>query len=917
MSVAAGQRLLHYRLIERIGKGGMGEVFVAEDTKLKRKVALKILPPELAEDPERRARFEREALAVAALNHPNIITIHAVEHAERVHFFTMELVDGKPLTQRIPKDGVPLHELFEIAIPLADALAAAHGRGITHRDLKPDNVMLTADGRVKVLDFGLAKVAAGSEAAGGRQQDATATVTQQGRILGTVNYMSPEQAEGKSVDARSDVFSLGVLLYQMATGQVPFQGDTPISTITSIMRDMPTALTDLNQGLPRHLDRVVKRCLAKDPGRRYQSALELRNELEHLKEEVDSGAHDSVVSSVNALGSVSSMSGTSFAPAAAAGRSSKMKWIAIGAAALVVVSAAIAGSIWLTSRLDGGSAAAVASAAAKSGKKMIAVLPFENLGSADDEYFAAGVTEEITSRLAGTAGLGVISRKSAVQYAGSDKNFQQIGRELGVDYVLEGSVRWARGGEGTSRVRITPQLIDVAADTNVWSEVFDREIDDVFEIQSEIARQVVNQLGVAVLGPTDSVEERPTENIDAYHAYLRGKYYQDSPAPTGSVIARATEFYKQAVELDPNFALAWCQLVQAHAFLYHLGFDVSEERRRAARSALDRAERLAPELGELHLARGYYYYWGFKDYEPALEEFRLAAQKMADSTDARSGEAFVLRRLRRWDETIRIIEELVEVNPRDAHLRWDLAETLVYDRRYSESVAVADESLALQPSDNVSGYVKAAALWAWKGRAGLPDARAAIDASSFDPTDDFTRYHGFWQRVFEGQPAQALEYLRKTPDEEWVRQPEETSPTRLFEAWAFELMELSDEAAAAYRDAVKLIEAELERTPEDYRLFGALGVAYAGLGRREDALDAARHGVEMLPLATDALIAPARVFELALVHAKSGEAEAAVEQLDKLLDFTGKYSIPLLEMDPRFDVIRDHPDYRQLVEKYG
>jgi tetratricopeptide (TPR) repeat protein len=428
---------------------------------------------------------------------------------------------------------------------------------------------------------------------------------------------------------------------------------------------------------------------------------------------------------------------------------------------------------------------------------------------------------------------------------------------------------------------------------------------------------VVSQLGIAMLGPTDSAEERPTENIDAYHAYLRGKYYQDSPAPLGSVIERAAHFYKQAVELDPNFALAWCQLVQAHAFLYHLGHDVSEERRRAARSALDRAERLAPELGELHLARGYYYYWGFKDYEPALEEFRMAGEKMADSTDARSGEAFVLRRLHRWDETIRILKELAELNPRDAHLRWDVAETLIYDRRYSESVAVAEESLALQPSDNISGFVKAAALWAWKGRAGLPEARAAIDASSFDRTDAFTRYHGFWQRVFEGQPAQALEYLRTMPGEEWVRQPEETFPTRLLEAWALELIGRDDEATAAYRDAVKLTEVEIERTPDDYRLYGALALSYAGLGRREDALDAAKRGVEMLPLSEDALIAPGRVFELALVHARFGEVEAAVEQLDTLLEFTGEYSIPLLEMDPRLDAIKDHPSYHRLVEKYG
>jgi len=283
------KKLLHYEILRLIGKGGMGDVYAAEDTKLGRNVALKILPSEMAADPERRARFEREAKAVAALNHPNIVTIHSVEEADGVHFITMELVEGKTLSELIPKGGCPLSSLLDRAVTMTDAISAAHRRGITHRDLKPDNIMVTDDGRVKVLDFGLAKLKGeGTDDAAATRLAADAQ-TAEGKILGTVAYMSPEQAEGKPVDPRSDVFSLGIILYEMATGRRPFKGDTPISTLSSILKDTPASVTEFNATLPRHLGRIVKRCLTKDPNRRYQTAVDLRNDLEGLREEIDSG----------------------------------------------------------------------------------------------------------------------------------------------------------------------------------------------------------------------------------------------------------------------------------------------------------------------------------------------------------------------------------------------------------------------------------------------------------------------------------------------------------------------------------------------------------------------------------------------------------------------------------------------------
>ena len=279
--------LSHYKVLEKLGSGGMGDVYVAEDTKLSRKVALKVLPPEMASE-ERLMRFDREAKAVAALDHPNIVTIHSVEESDGIHFITMQLVRGKTLSELISKKGLPLNKFLEIAIPLADAVSAAHEKGITHRDLKPDNLMVSDEGRLKILDFGLAKLKQ-EFAAEGLSELPTQSPTQEGRILGTVAYMSPEQAEGKQIDHRSDIFSIGIILYEMATGRRPFQGDTTASLLSSILRDTPTSATEINPHLPRDIGRITKRCLSKDPERRYQTAKDVRNELEVLKHDVDSG----------------------------------------------------------------------------------------------------------------------------------------------------------------------------------------------------------------------------------------------------------------------------------------------------------------------------------------------------------------------------------------------------------------------------------------------------------------------------------------------------------------------------------------------------------------------------------------------------------------------------------------------------
>ncbi|MGB5657876.1 MAG: serine/threonine-protein kinase, partial [Thermoanaerobaculia bacterium] len=467
-----GQTLGHYKILDKLGEGGMGEVYLAADTTLKRKVALKVLPPDLASSQDRLERFQREAEALAALDHPNIVTIHTVEEAEGTRFLTMQLVDGKPLSELIPPNGMALAQIFKIATPLADALASAHEKGIIHRDLKPANVMVTTEGRVKVLDFGLAKLSHDPSLVS--TQLATEPLTQDGLILGTMPYMSPEQLQGKELDGRSDVFSLGVMLYEMATGERPFKGDTSATLIMSIGRDTAPEVDTVRGELPHHLGRVIGRCLEKDPNKRFQTIKDVRNEFAALKRET-----------------ASSVTSASRIDVPLVEPRKRVWWVAVVVAGLVV---AALGSWLLVREPEPGAQTSgvvrtedvaetqaastdATEAATGSDRKMIVVLPFENLGSSEDDYFAAGMTEEITSRLAMVSEMGVISRKSAVRYADTDKSMQEIGAELGVDYVLEGTVRWAKEGD-SSRVRITPQLIQVSDDTHLWADTYDRVIQD-------------------------------------------------------------------------------------------------------------------------------------------------------------------------------------------------------------------------------------------------------------------------------------------------------------------------------------------------------------------------------------------------------------------------------------------------------
>ena len=536
----------------------MGEVYLAEDRRLGRKVALKILPAQIARQPFQLERFRREARVAATLQHPNIVTIYSVEEVEGVPLLSMELVEGKTLAELIPAGGLDLDRLLDIAVQVADALAAAHERGIVHRDIKPRNLMVSSGGRAKVLDFGIAKRLFTDDEETHVLSGNTA-LTREGQILGTVSYMSPEQLRRQPLDPRSDLFSFGIVLYEMITGRVPFQASTPVDQMVAILEKRLTPPGTLRSGVPRRLDEIVARCLEREQQRRYQRAGELRDDLEALRLELRSGSH-----------SASTMPAT--------------------------------GSSWNVA-----------------GHHALAVLPLENL-SGEEEYFVDGMTDALISSLGHLGRVRVISRQSVMRYKGSDRPLPIIAGELGVDLVLTGSV--LRAGE---RVRISTQLIRAEPEQQLWAEIFNRDLQDVFGLQDEVAREVAREVRLELTEQEEaqlSADRRV--NPAVYELYLQGRFQWDKRTP--EALRRAVEYFEQAIAADPLYASAHAGLADAYALLGYFRHEAPEAAFAKAMAAATRALDLDRSLAEAHASLGFVLLYHDWDGPGAERELRRAVE---------------------------------------------------------------------------------------------------------------------------------------------------------------------------------------------------------------------------------------------------------------------------------------------------
>ncbi len=879
-----GQTLAHYKILDKLGEGGMGEVYLAEDGELGRRVALKVLRSDTAEDEEHLERFRREARAVAALNHPSIVTIHSVEAARldqqsdqpAIHFLTMELVDGVGLDHKIPTEGLPQDKIFELAIPLSDALSAAHKQGITHRDLKPANIMLTQDGRLKILDFGLAKLAHD----GADDFEATQALTQPGLVVGTVPYMSPEQVAGEPVDHRTDIFALGVILFEMATGRRPFAAQNSSHLISAILRDEPPSVTEIRGELPFHFGRIVRRCLEKDPDRRYQSALDVRNELEALRDEVHSGM-------------VTAVSEATPRPAPEPRSDSKAK---LGLLSLGLVAAAVAGWFFLRSA----SSPAPSDQATAPGPSAVVVLPFENLGPPEDEYFAAGITEEITSRLATMSGVRVISRNSAIRYSGTDKTLQQIGEELAVDHVLEGSIRWAKSDEA-SRVRITPRLTRVRDDSQIWSQAYDKVFEDVFEVQSDIADRVTEQLGATLLSPPE--EERPTQNAEAYQAYLRALDLRR--AATLDQLELAVDMFERAVELDPDFAQAWGQLAWMSS-QRHFNGDFRRDWRGRADEAIERALALAPDDPLVRLAEGFYHYYGYRRFERALEIFESVVEERPNNAEAQSAVGYIYRRQGEFHRALQQLLLASTLDPQNADLLNALSETYGAVRNLEAALDASERAIVIAP-DQPQHYLRKAALQVLLS-GNTTEARQTLESA---PSVSwlYTQWVQLdWlDRDFDSALARIRQHTPTNPFDEF------NVPMNL----ALTHHMSGDKEAARPRlvESLDRVEAALQTSPDQPDLLRARAVLAALLGRREPALRDIDRVIEMTE--SDRYAGPSAVEAKAMLLAALGQTDAAVDLLEELLQvhYSDALTQRMLALHPLWDPLRSNSRFEALLSQ--
>ena len=655
----------------------MGEVYLAEDTKLGREVAIKVLPTEMAADPTRLERFQREARAVAALNHPNIVTIYSVEEAGGTHFLAMELVEGHTLSEEIPAGGLGLGRFFELAIAMTRAVAAAHAKGITHRDLKPANVMVNREDQVKVLDFGLAKLTEETVAPQMTQMP-TEALTQEGLVIGTIPYMSPEQVEGKPIDARTDIFSLGVLFYEMATGERPFRGDTSPALMSSILRDVPQPVVEVRADLPRHLGRILNRCLEKNPQLRYSSAADVAYELESFRKEHESDASLSTRPTPPAVPSPPS------APSPARRSDSGAR----------------------VSSVSGASSVAEALR-----EKAIAVLPFVNRGGKEeDEYFCDGLSEELINALSKLPGLRVTARSSAFQFRGQELDAREVGQKLDVEVVLEGSVRIAG-----NRLRITTELVSCADGVQLWAERFDGEMRDIFDTQDEIAQAIVEQLQVELGGRAEQpLIHHGTNNLEAYHLLLKARHHMTDFWEPGLVAAHRC--LENAIEVDPDYAQAYAVMAENYLYRSIFGSLPGAEAMPRIQESAERALQLDPQLGEAHPSLAIYRAWHDFDWQSALAEARLGIQKNSQYAWSHFFHAGILATMRRGEEAVQAFLPALELDPLNPIVVAHHSLFLFYAGRNDEAEAAALKAQELFPDYWFNFYMLSYVYWQRRDR---------------------------------------------------------------------------------------------------------------------------------------------------------------------------------------------------------
>jgi serine/threonine protein kinase/Tfp pilus assembly protein PilF len=887
-----GQIFGHYKISKRIGAGGMGEVYLATDVTAGRKAALKLLPMRFTGDAERLKRFTLESRAVVALNHPNILTVYEIGQDHSTHYIASELIEGETLRQRLAREQLQVSEALDVGIQVASALAAAHETGIVHRDIKPENIMLRRDGYVKVLDFGVAKLAEQEAPKRMPKDEALRLVeTNLGSMLGTVRYMSPEQTCGGHVDKRSDIWSLGVVLYEMLTGHVPFTGETPQEVMSSILQREPPPLTRYIARAPAEFQQIVNKTLRKDRGQRYDSANELLQALKDLRRKLEA----------------------EFERAAAP---LWLRWTRSPAGLVLVLTiAALALALPFYRHRN--------QPKILPPDKSIAVLPLENLSDEkDNEFFAGGIHDELLSNLSKIKDLKVISRTSVMQYGSSSpRNVREIGQQLGVAHVLEGSVQ-----RSANRVKVSAQLIDARTDAHLWSQTYDRDLTDVFAIQSELARTIAEHLQ-AKLSPAEkaAIAERPTADPVAYALYTEATAIASRCDWEGwdKYGSRAVELLEKATQRDPNFALAYCALANAQGRLYHATWD--PQRLESAKKAAEAAVRLRPDLGETHLALGSYYFSaGFSpvggglggihtdSFDRAREELAIARRKLPNNAEAIFMTARIDRRQNRWDSALANFQKANELDPRSAGFTFYLGIAYFELRRYEEL-----EQFMKKCATHGTCESSGSQFWIARLKLAQGDPVAAQSALEEVPLD-FSSNPLIWQTRFEAalylRDYDAADRVIATTPEKWA---ESALDGQHPESWADGLVARArgdkKKALAVFAAARKKLDMTWGDKAKDEAYFDRIARLDAGLGRKEEAIPEAVRAVELMPIAKDSINGPALVIDLALVYAWTGERARALEQLQTVATIPNGVTYGDLRFNPCWDDLRGDARFDKII----
>jgi serine/threonine protein kinase/Tfp pilus assembly protein PilF len=868
-----GETIGHYKISEAIGTGGMGEVYLATDIVADRKAALKLLPMQCTGDAERLKRFQQEAHAVVGLNHPNILTVYEIGEDHSIHYIASELIEGETLRQRLMRGRMEVGEAVDVAIQVAGALVAAHEAGIVHRDIKPENIMLRPDGYVKVLDFGIAKLAEQDLPMSIPKDEALLLVeTNLGSVLGTVRYMSPEQARGGQVDKTTDIWSLGVALYEMLTEYAPFSGDNPKEVMASILEQEPPPLVRYIARAPAELQQIISKTLRKDPAQRYRSAQELLQALKDLRRKLEAELQ----------------------------RAAAPLWLRWARSPAAVVLGLLVAALALTFPFFRHRNLPTNLPPDKS----IAVLPLQNL-SADKEnaFFADGVQDELLSNLSKIKDLKVISRTSVTQFkSGTRRNLKEIAQQLGVSNVVEGSVR--RSGD---HVRVSVQLIDARTDRHLWGENYDRNLADSLSLQGELATEIASAMG-ARLSPQEKAQvvAKPTDNPAAYDAYLRARAIPVGWGFTaGGDVEGAIRLYEEAVKLDPNFTLAWAYLSIAQIQSVRKGFEPRSVRLASAKDSLGHALALNPNLPEVHLARGYHE----QDDTRALVEFRQAEQGLPNNAAVIEAIARVHRALGQWQQAVVDLQRAIELDPRNITASNNLALTYCAMRRFPEALATVDRVLALDPTNARALVTKADALVAIGDLRGVEPLLAKPEL----PANRRAMY-----ALFQRNYAAATEILSRDLA---IDRERRDSQDILSLAFSQQLAGEVSAARATYEKAIENLHREFEKAPlSSYvqaDMHVRLGAAYAGLGDAASAIAEGQKAIALVPSSNDPEFGFDLEGEMARIYAQLGDADHAIPILNRLLGTSHPAATfttsATLRLDPIWDRIRNDPRFQELA----